>query len=61
MANAKICDRCGMYYVRTRDLKKYHLIQLDDMRRLDVDLCPDCQKALEKFMGKEGTTDEGTN
>ena len=61
MANAKICDRCRMYYVKTRDLRKYHLIQLDDMKRFDVDLCPDCYKSLEDFMDNKGVTDETTN
>ena len=57
MANAKKCDRCGVFYEPTgkRDEETHPYVlgrtgrigYFDDML---VDLCPSCEEELKKFM-----------
>lgn len=67
MALAKECDRCGKYYKGNHH--HYDLFQAsvhvgfqyiwdDGSSGLVVDLCDECQAALESFMKMEGGEDE---
>lgn len=50
MSNATKCDRCGYY---TRDAKRLHINGIAYV----YDLCPDCVRALEKWMEYHPVTD----
>ena len=56
MALANRCDRCGAYYTRTKNpmlkLIKSRGVATDGHK---IDLCDDCQKALEEFMDTDYT------
>lgn len=56
MANAKKCDRCGVFYEPTGKLDEethpYVLCRTGRIGLYDmgVDLCPSCEEELKKFM-----------
>lgn len=51
MANAKKCDRCGMYYPWENSGVAYPRV---DTRAYTLDLCSYCRSALKKFMNEFG-------
>jgi len=68
MAKAMICDRCGntFYENKKGDVNSIIVVyrRWDDMmpvrneQRKDYDICPDCIKAFNVFMGEEEENDE---
>lgn len=48
MAVARKCDRCGVFYEPSRETKAEYIFVMKDFK--EVDLCPGCFAALEKFM-----------
>lgn len=58
MSKAYKCDRCGELYSNHADISNKYMIlipdYMDDRRCLEdgyVDLCPNCQEQLEKWLG----------
>lgn len=54
MADAKKCDRCGVFYIRddeiTYDVMKYAKVGPEITDVTVMDLCPSCEKALDHFL-----------
>ena len=68
MAEAKKCDRCGMFYISLHyeedrpscnRLKVYGIATLSfNNHNIKLyDLCPDCAKAFYEFVGRGDTDD----
>lgn len=60
MALARQCDRCKQLYIINDSQAKYTVVdkkaeqnQHEDFISKEVDLCPQCQIALNKFMNME--------
>lgn len=56
MADAKKCDRCGIYYERA-DMEEnvYYMRWVDGYKSDRIDLCPSCLKAMDRFLKCEST------
>lgn len=49
MANAKLCDRCGKFYVPNDDVW-YPILRTYTRCLIEVELCEDCRKELIAFL-----------
>lgn len=57
MAKAFICDICGRFYVRNRDV--FNRMELEKIahngfieKNVTFDVCPDCEKAIGDLIGE---------
>ena len=51
MADAKKCDRCGVYYERADMNKNIYYMRWEDGYKSDrIDLCPSCLEAMDHFL-----------
>lgn len=55
MANAKICDRCGVYYTPNANNHRYTVTKRIDLINGAFDLCEKCSESLDAWVinGKE--------
>lgn len=55
MANAKKCDRCGRFYSLCKDIGEFKVGHRNHQGIfLTIDLCEECQGALDAFMSFGG-------
>lgn len=50
MANAKICDRCGVYYTPTANNHRYTVTKRMDLVNGAFDLCEKCSESLDAWV-----------
>lgn len=58
MANAKKCDRCGAFYVAAKIDRRIAIDVLKDHTWYIIDICDNCYKELQKFIGFDKADEE---